>query len=617
MNHPDPSADLERRLAALERALARSQAPPSELAPWSTRLRQSVDDLARDQQDLQDQVQALAAGFAAWRAGQPVPPSALQIQARPQPAPSPAWQRLAGKALRLPAAIWRRLRAASQGGDWLLACPDPALRLPPFAPEDVVLRSLGRGELLLPNGLVELAQLAMALEDLYFVHVVGAAGEPEMVIVRRDLGAGDPFDPFKPLADDLPHRDTPLGRTVELTSASPRAVPRCMRGLRRLGDHWLRGTGGIRYALAAGPAAPRPQAGPSLAIVLSGPLEGGLELLLGELVSAARARGLATLAIGLTDDRLYGRPLRTLAAAETPALPLPPFFAPEMRGLALAQLLRREAVTTLCHVGPGHGFFDQPEILELLPGLHVVDLPLPSGQGTVAPLPRPAGLVQRTLTLGFGFADLGLKTGLDGEPAPAAATENETALVLRPLPWRLADGRGPATRAATRRRLGLPEDGRIWLWLDDLVASARPEDVVELARRRPQDLFWMVGRGPLEARVDDLLRFFGTANVRRAAVVDPLDALTAADALISTSQRQIWPRVLLSALAIGVPVVAAPDARLGGPSFHAATSLEAMSRILDDLGNAAAEPPMPLAPATELEAAEPAWLAAALDRPGA
>jgi hypothetical protein len=615
MSHPDPSADLERRLAALEQALATSQAPPSELAPWSARLRQSVEDLARDQRDLQEQVQALAAGFAAWRAGQPVPPAALQVQARPQPAPSPAWQRLAGKALRMPAALWRRLRAASQGGDWLLACPDPARPLPPFAAEDVVLRSLGRGELQLANGLVELAQLAMALEDLYFVHVVGAAGEPEMVILRRDFGAGGPFDPLKPLADDLPHRDTPLGRTVELTSASPRAVPRCMRGLRRLGDHWLRGTGGIRYALAAAPAAPRPQARPSLAMVLSGPLEGGLELLLGELVSAARARGLATLAIGLTDDRLYGRPLRTLSAAETPALPLPPFFAPEIRGLALAQLLRREAVATLCHVGPGHGFFDQPEILALLPGLHVIDLPLPSGQGTVAPLARPPGLVQRTLSLGLTAGQD--ESNLGGETAPPPGAPADTALVLRPLPWRLADGRGPAARAATRRRLGLPEDGRIWLWLDDMVASARPEDVVELARRRPQDLFWMVGRGPLEARVDDLLRFFGTANVRRAAIVDPLDALTAADALISTAQRQLWPRVLHSAAALGVPVVAAPDPRLGGPSFHAASGLEAISRHLDGLGGAAAEAPMPPAPATELEAAEPAWLAAALDRPGA
>jgi hypothetical protein len=208
--------------------------------------------------------------------------------------------------------------------------------------------------------------------------------------------------------------------------------------------------------------------------------------------------------------------------------------------------------------------------------------------------------VQRTLALGLDPA------------SPCAATD--TALALRPLPWRLADGRGPAARAATRRRLGLPEEGRIWLWLDDMVASARPEDVVELARRRPQDLFWMVGRGPLEARVDDLMRFFGTANVRRAAVVDPLDALVAADALVSTSQRQHWPRVLLSAAALGVPVVAAPDARLGGPSFYAATGLEAMSRILDGLGSA---PEAPAPAAMELEAAEPAWLAAALDRPGA
>lgn len=173
----------------------------------------------------------------------------------------------------------------------------------------------------------------------------------------------------------------------------------------------------------------------------------------------------------------------------------------------------------------------------------------------------------------------------------------------------------PRDRAASRRALGLPERGRIALFVGDLV---RAKGVVELleawsAMRAGEEgtHLVMIGDGPLRARLVEAARAqSGAGGSLILAGVRPLaevaEHLGACDLLTLPSHREGTPNVVLEALASARPVVATrvggipdavPEGRAGilvpprDPRELARALRDALSRSWDEEAILAAAPP--------------------------
>jgi glycosyltransferase involved in cell wall biosynthesis len=119
-------------------------------------------------------------------------------------------------------------------------------------------------------------------------------------------------------------------------------------------------------------------------------------------------------------------------------------------------------------------------------------------------------------------------------------------------------------RAESRRRLGLPPEGRLLISVGHLI-ERKGHDLMLRAlssiRARGLDARAMiVGSGPLGAELKALARSLGLepfvtwiGNVPHAELAHHY---AAADALVLASSREGWANVLLEALACGTPVVA-------------------------------------------------------------
>lgn len=119
-----------------------------------------------------------------------------------------------------------------------------------------------------------------------------------------------------------------------------------------------------------------------------------------------------------------------------------------------------------------------------------------------------------------------------------------------------------ADRPAARRQLGIDEDCRIVGSVCRLVQAKAPLDLVAVARqvlqRRPDTLFIVVGDGPMaddlvdaahEAGLGDRFRMLGRRD-------DIPEAMAAMDVFLLTSRWEGFPRVLVEAAAVGLPIVA-------------------------------------------------------------
>ena len=122
----------------------------------------------------------------------------------------------------------------------------------------------------------------------------------------------------------------------------------------------------------------------------------------------------------------------------------------------------------------------------------------------------------------------------------------------------------PEIREVLRRRLGVPEASPLVLFVHRLAARKGAELLVPIMdvvlRDVPRAHFWVVGDGPLKGQVeDDLRRHHLDRSVRMLGEVPNCDLppyYHAADLLIMPSLEEGFPRVLLEAMASGLPFVA-------------------------------------------------------------
>jgi len=120
-------------------------------------------------------------------------------------------------------------------------------------------------------------------------------------------------------------------------------------------------------------------------------------------------------------------------------------------------------------------------------------------------------------------------------------------------------------RAAARARLGVPEGAPVVLFLARMVASKRPEELVQAMpdvadRGGGNAVFVFAGDGPERARCEALARALGVLERSRfvgTVAHDDVPALmAAADVFVSTSRLTNMALPTCEALVCGVPVVA-------------------------------------------------------------
>ena len=119
---------------------------------------------------------------------------------------------------------------------------------------------------------------------------------------------------------------------------------------------------------------------------------------------------------------------------------------------------------------------------------------------------------------------------------------------------------GPRDRAASRRELGLPEDGPTVSFAGRLVPDKGVDVLLDAVARTPGLRALIVGEGPEEGAlraqaarlgIEDRVRFHAPLPMERVAV-----AFTAGDVVAMPSRHEPWGRVAVEAMACGVPLVA-------------------------------------------------------------
>ena len=119
---------------------------------------------------------------------------------------------------------------------------------------------------------------------------------------------------------------------------------------------------------------------------------------------------------------------------------------------------------------------------------------------------------------------------------------------------------GPRDRAASRRELGLPDDGPMVSFAGRLVPDKGVDVLLDAVARTPGLSALIVGEGPaggaLRAQaarlgIEDRVRFRAPLPMERVAV-----AFTAGDVVAMPSRHEPWGRVAVEAMACGVPLVA-------------------------------------------------------------
>jgi len=119
----------------------------------------------------------------------------------------------------------------------------------------------------------------------------------------------------------------------------------------------------------------------------------------------------------------------------------------------------------------------------------------------------------------------------------------------------------PEARGGTRGSLGLANDEFLWLTIGRLAEQKAYPNLFRafsaLLERFPRSRLLVVGRGPLRADLEDLVRRSGLqANISFLGFrSDVPSLLAAADAFVMASRYEGMPNAVIQALATGLPVV--------------------------------------------------------------
>jgi glycosyltransferase involved in cell wall biosynthesis len=121
------------------------------------------------------------------------------------------------------------------------------------------------------------------------------------------------------------------------------------------------------------------------------------------------------------------------------------------------------------------------------------------------------------------------------------------------------DAYSQTEREAVRKKLGLPETGRVVTFASRLHPQKRPVDFLELARRfafDPTVIFLMAGDGPLAGTVDELAVQMELKNFYRRPFYRPIrDILAISDVVVLPSEYEGMPLIVAEAQVMGKPVV--------------------------------------------------------------
>jgi glycosyltransferase involved in cell wall biosynthesis len=482
-----------------------------------TALEERLQDLARDQRRLHEQLAGILDLLADRGAPGAVAAPARKGGLPPRPADSLA-RRALRFALRSTLGLAKRLwRASDPARDWFVeieldrrpAAALPAVGLAPAEPEADVLAVGGPSA---DPGVRELAGMAFAAEGLDFL-----VGPPELdgaLWVRRELWHPGSGIDRRALARRARGRDAVVGKSLGAGCMPAAAgLPGMVAvGRYRVSKKHLPHRHRVRPLTGLGTPEPAGDS-PTLLVVLGAPLCGGLEQTAADLARTLGDGYRLVFASTAASDELQAerlRPLRRLAAR---VYPLADWLAAEALPSAVEVLARRHRAAAVLHLGKS----------ELLPA------------------------VQQQLE------------GMD--PAPPVLEPPPSACGV-PLP----EPADPGRRDAVREELGVPSGAVLVATIGDLVARQRPEDFVALAHRLRGDdrfFFLLVGRGPLAGTVADLERFLRPGNFRHVATAPADDVLAAADVACALGEDGDFPAFVLAALAAGVPAVATDVDGLG------------------------------------------------------
>lgn len=118
-----------------------------------------------------------------------------------------------------------------------------------------------------------------------------------------------------------------------------------------------------------------------------------------------------------------------------------------------------------------------------------------------------------------------------------------------------------------REELGVPPGAILVTMAVRMHPQKRPEDFVVLAHQMEKDeglFFLLVGGGPLDGSIDDLVKYYQVRNLRRLGFYTPIaDLLAISDVACMMSEYEALPLFILSALAMETPVVATDVGAIG------------------------------------------------------
>jgi hypothetical protein len=445
-----------------------------------------------------------------------------------------------GEVTRRSAAAARDELVAALSGSWLATLPVGATGL--------------------PTTLLETLQWLVSSEDLGYLRVFPSPVEddgdrsPGLLLCRRELWQPDGIDLARLAARAA--TSPVLGKTVGLAGRLDAAVPRLAPlgpGSRALVcrtgryDVWAGNRAGpVTHLLRPLPAAEPggPPALPTVLIVIASPLEGGAAGVVAATVRELREEARIVVAATAADHALGVTRALALERLGAAVYDLGSALQPEIWPSALDRIASRWAPLAALTVGHDPRLAGAVASLRAR-GARIVAVPVGDGAA-------------------FGSADVRLDADASAGATAAGAYDPEQRAPV-PVGWLLPEAVADASqrqREQTRAELGVPAGGRLVVTAVDLVASARPEDVVVVAdrlRREPGMTFAVVSDGPLAGSLRDLAGFLDVDTVRLLRPRHALQELAAAaDLVLDPSCEPVVRPLLAAALAAGTPVVTAP-----------------------------------------------------------